>query len=59
MLICALTIMINMTSMPWDNYDYKTKMRAEKVCKVSNRCLTKLEKTEGIHYNATCGLPKQ
>jgi len=59
-MICAVTIMINMTQLPWNDFDMKSKMRAEYVCKTDARytdtpCLKKFYKTGFRDYSALCG----
>ena len=56
---CALTVMVNMTSIPWNNFDMTTKTRSIKYCGKYDMCLKKFEKKEGPHYNVTCGMPIQ
>ena len=53
--ICAITVMLNLTNIPWTPKDYKTKDRSVKRCKKERRCLVKFVKKEGIHYYAICG----
>ena len=55
LLICAATIMINLTNLPWNKSDMETKDRSTKYCKKRSRCLKKFVKKEGIHYYAICG----
>ncbi len=55
--ICAATIMINLTDIPWNSYDYATRNRSIKYCKKDKMCLKKFVKKDhkGIHYYAICG----
>lgn len=62
-LICAATIMINLTSHPWDSRDAKVIKRAKYVCKtypkyIGNRCLSKFIKSKKRSYYVICG-PKR
>lgn len=53
--ICAATVMINLSEVPWTDFDYKTKDRAVKTCRIRYKsCLKKFVKKEKTHYNAIC-----
>jgi hypothetical protein len=55
-IICAATIMINLSGQPWTKFDMQTKKRAKVRCnKLYNDCLKKFVKKEGRHYIAICG----
>tara|TARA_R100000951_G_scaffold7705_1_gene7187 strand:- start:4875 stop:5060 length:186 start_codon:yes stop_codon:yes gene_type:complete len=54
--ICAVTVMINQTDIPWNDHDYATKRRATKTCKVKYKdCLKKFIKKGEKNYYAICG----
>lgn len=54
--ICAATLMINLSSEPWNSLDMKSKKRASYVCKKQYKsCLKKFVKKEKRVYNAICG----
>lgn len=63
-LICSATIMINLTSFPWNSHDTKVKKRAIHVCKTNVRyrdefpCLKKFIKKGKRDFTAICGKPK-
>ena len=45
MFVCVATIMVNLTSIPWNKHDISTKDRAKKTCKVKyNDCLKRFTK---------------
>ena len=54
--ICAVTIMVNTTTIPWNQQDMDTKKRAYKTCgKVYKDCLKKFVKKGPKNYWAICG----
>ena len=54
--VCAATIMINMTDLPWNAHDQKIKKSATKTCKVRYKdCLKRLIKKGPRNYWAICG----
>lgn len=59
--ICAATLLINMSSIPWTDKDIEIKKRAEKFCEKNYKdapCLTKFYKMEEGVYRAVCGKAK-
>jgi len=60
-LICAATILINLSSEPWDSKDSKIFKRAKYVCsndfryKNDTPCLKSFTKKDDMVYNCICG----
>jgi len=56
LLTCGLTIMINLSGIPWNKTDNMSKKRAMYVCQANyNACLFKFIKKEKLVYRAVCG----
>lgn len=64
MLICMTTIIINLTTFPLNNTDFKAIKRSQFVCSSDKRyndqpCLKKFVKKEKRVYNAICGVKEK
>jgi len=56
--VCALPIIINLSSLPIVKMDYKARKAANKTCKAKYKsCLTRFYKTDFQAYRAICGGP--
>lgn len=60
-MICAAIILINLTSLPWDEKDFKIIERAKYVCANDYRyrdhtpCVKSVTKHPEQHYDVICG----
>lgn len=59
--LCLATILINLTSFPWNSHDKETLERARQTCKTDIRyadtpCLKRFVKTGERDYRAICGV---
>lgn len=64
MKICIFTMMINLSSFPWNDHDIKTKERAKDRCNTDERyvdtpCLKRFIKKGERNYHAICGTKVQ
>ena len=60
-LLCAATVLVNLTSDPWNSHDKKIYERAKYVCANDYRykdefpCIKSLTKYPDQHYSVICG----
>lgn len=62
-MICAAIILINLSSLPWDEKDFKIIERAKYVCSHDERyshtpCVKSVTKHPEQHYDVICGVKK-
>lgn len=63
-LLCAVTIILNLTTFEWNDFDSKTLRRAKHVCATNERyadtpCLKEFRKVGERDYQAICSEEKK
>jgi hypothetical protein len=64
MKMCIFTMMINLTTFPWNAHDIKTKERVKERCATDplykdTPCLARFIKKGKLNYHAICGPKKE